>query len=184
MEIETKIVKKVFAKKKVGRPSIYDPANLEQITKYALLGLTDDQIAPLFNTNIVTFNKWKKEIPGFYLALCKGRDEADANVAASLYNRALGYKQEAVKIFMPAGADAPVYAPYEENVAADTAAARIWLYNRRRVRSPEENVKWTEMVQNQISMRGQLDVNLTGAGISALLSAAKQVLPESDEDAS
>jgi hypothetical protein len=36
----------------------------------------------------------------------------------------------AVKIFMPAGAAAPVYAPYTEHYPPDTTAASLWLRNR------------------------------------------------------
>jgi hypothetical protein len=35
-----------------------------------------------------------------------------------------------VKIFMPAGAKKPVYAPYVEHVPPDTTAAIFWLKNR------------------------------------------------------
>jgi hypothetical protein len=35
-----------------------------------------------------------------------------------------------VKIFMPAGAKAPVYAPYVEHVPPDVTAAIFWLKNR------------------------------------------------------
>ena len=34
----------------------------------------------------------------------------------SLYARAVGYNYEAVKIFMPANREKPVYAPYIEHV--------------------------------------------------------------------
>ena len=37
-----------------------------------------------------------------------------------------------MKIFMPAGAQEPVYAPYTEHYPPDTAAAFIWLKNRRK----------------------------------------------------
>jgi hypothetical protein len=36
-----------------------------------------------------------------------------------------------VKIFMPAGASAPVVAKYREHYPPDTAAASLWLRNRR-----------------------------------------------------
>jgi hypothetical protein len=35
-----------------------------------------------------------------------------------------------VKIFMPAGREKPVYAPYVEHVPPDTTAAIFWLKNR------------------------------------------------------
>ena len=51
-------------------------------------------------------------------------------MAESLYHRGLGYRHEAVKIFMPAGAAAPVYAPYTEHYPPDTQAISLWLRNR------------------------------------------------------
>ena len=159
-------VTKIVRKKTRGRPSIYDPNNLEQVTKYALLGLVDDEIADLFNVGTDTFSRWKRDIPGFLIALSEGREKADANVAASLYQRSLGYKVDAVKIFMPAGADAPVYAPYTEEIPADTAAIRIWLYNRQRKR-------FNNVVDNQINVSGNIDVNVSVTGIADLLARNK-----------
>jgi len=163
---EVPSVKKIVRKKTRGRPSIYDPANLEQVTKYALLGLIDDEIADLFNVSTDTFSRWKRDIPGFLIALSEGREKADANVASSLYERACGYSHEAVKIFMPAGAEAPVYAPYEEHIPADVAAARIWLYNRQRKR-------FNNVVDNQVNVTNNVDVNLSLTGISDLLTRNK-----------
>ena len=40
------------------------------------------------------------------------------------------YHYDAVKIFMPAGAKKPIYAPYVEHVPLDTTAAIFWLKNR------------------------------------------------------
>jgi hypothetical protein len=59
-----------------------------------------------------------------------GKAEADKRVERSLYERANGYSYDAVKIFMPAGAKKPVYAPYVEHVPPDTTAAIFWLKNR------------------------------------------------------
>ena len=51
-------------------------------------------------------------------------------VERSLYQRAVGYHYDSVKIFMPAGAKKPIYAPYVEHVPPDTIAAIFWLKNR------------------------------------------------------
>jgi len=59
-----------------------------------------------------------------------GKAEADSRVERSLFERANGYSYDAVKIFMPAGAKKPVYAPYVEHVPPDTTAAIFWLKNR------------------------------------------------------
>jgi hypothetical protein len=56
--------------------------------------------------------------PSFDDALVVGKKEADARMARSLYQRGVGYDYDAVKIFMPAGAKKPIYAPYVEHVPA------------------------------------------------------------------
>jgi hypothetical protein len=53
------------------------------------------------------------------------------HVERSLYQRAVGYSHDAVKVFMPAGAKKPVYAPYVEHVPRDVTACLFWLKNRR-----------------------------------------------------
>jgi hypothetical protein len=53
-----------------------------------------------------------------------------SRVERSLYERAVGYNYEATKIFMPAGRDKPVYAPYIEHVPPDVTAGIFWLKNR------------------------------------------------------
>ena len=52
------------------------------------------------------------------------------SVERSLYERAVGYNYEATKIFMPAGREKPVYAPYIEHVPPDVTAGIFWLKNR------------------------------------------------------
>ena len=52
------------------------------------------------------------------------------NSERSLYQRANGYNYEATKIFMPAGRQKPVYAPYIEHVPPDVTARIFWLKNR------------------------------------------------------
>jgi hypothetical protein len=61
-----------------------------------------------------------------------GKEVPDDRIERSLNQRSVGYTYEAVKIFMPAGAKQPVYAPYREHVPPDTAAASLWLRNRRK----------------------------------------------------
>jgi hypothetical protein len=52
----------------------------------------------------------------------------------------IGYDYDAVKIFMPAGAKTPIYAPYVEHVPPDPAAGMFWLKNRQ----PD---KWRDVQQ-------------------------------------
>ena len=87
----------------------------------------------------------------FSQALTRGGAQADANVAESLYRRSLGYEHLATKIFMPAGATEPVYAPYVEKFAPDTTAALGWLSRRQ----PE---RWKE--RQQVDISGTLEHRL------------------------
>ena len=116
----------------MGRPSLYDPDYARQAKKLAELGATDQEIADFFEVDVRTVYRWKHDHDEFCQALKGGKDIADDRVERSLYQRAIGYEQEEVKIFMPGGADKPVYAPYRAKIAADTTAAIFWLKNRRK----------------------------------------------------
>jgi hypothetical protein len=52
----------------------------------------------------------------FLDALKLGAKEANSRTERSLYQKANGYSYDSVKIFMPAGAKKPIYAPYVEHV--------------------------------------------------------------------
>lgn len=135
-----------------GRPSLYKPEYDAQAAKLCALGATDAEMADFFGVSVRTLHRWKLEYPSFCHSLTISKEVADERVSRSLYHRAIGYEQEAVKIFMPAGAAEPVYAPYTERIAPDTTAAIFWLKNRR----PD---LW----------RDQKDIGLSGAvGIAAL----------------
>lgn len=97
----------------------------------AKLGATDREVAEMLGVSERTLNYWKHQRPELVAALKVGKEAADQRVEQSLYRRAVGYSHDAVKIFMPAGAEKPVYAPYTEHFAPDTTAAIFWLKNRR-----------------------------------------------------
>jgi hypothetical protein len=77
--------------------------------------------------------------------LVVGKKEADQKMIRSLYQRGLGYSYDAVKIFMPAGAKAPIYAPYTEHVPPDPTSAMFWLKNR-------DSEHWRDVQQLEHSM--------------------------------
>ena len=64
---------------------------LEEVYRYALLGLSEDKIAHAMGISISTFGKWKMEIPDFLQSLRDGQEKALAEVANSLYKLANGY---------------------------------------------------------------------------------------------
>ena len=122
-----------MATEKKGRPTKYDPKNSPRLAyAMALAGRTDRQIAEFMEIGESTLNLWKTKYPDFLESLKKGREEPDDQVERSLFERATGYvNRNAVKIFMPAGADEPVYATYHEHIAPDVTAQIFWLKNRR-----------------------------------------------------
>lgn len=93
----------------VGGPEKYDPTIPEQAFRLALLGSTDAELGEVFGVNESTINRWKLAHPEFAQALRRGKLAADADVAHGLYQRAIGWR----------------------NQAPDTAAAKHWLNNRR-----------------------------------------------------
>lgn len=114
-----------------GRPTKYRDEFAAQAGKLCELGATDQEIADFFAINVATVYRWKHDNPKFCEALKTGKDIADERVERSLFQRAIGYEQDEVKIFMPAGAAAPVYAPFRAKIAADVTAGIFWLKNRR-----------------------------------------------------
>lgn len=116
--------------RKRGRPSDYREGYAEQAYKLCLLGATDEQMADFFGKAPATIANWKNDHPDFLEATTRGKLAADADIAESLFHRGRGYSHDAVKIFMPAGANDPVYAPYTEHYPPDTQAASLWLRNR------------------------------------------------------
>lgn len=130
-----------------GRPTLYQDDYPAQVYKLALLGLTDEEIAEFFGVSHQTIYNWDEAHPEFLESRARGKAIADGEVAAKLYHRATGYEHEAVKIFMPQGADKPVYAPYVEHYPPDTQAATWWLKNR-------QSSKWQDKSATQ-----QLDKN-------------------------
>lgn len=116
---------------KMGRPSKYQAKFAEQAQKLCQLGATDQEIADFFEVDVRTIYRWKADHDDFCQSLKAGKEIADERVERSLFQKAIGYEQDEVKIFMPANAPSPVYAPYRAKVAPDTTAAIFWLKNRR-----------------------------------------------------
>ena len=112
-----------------GRPSSYDPEYARQAVKLCELGATDADLADFFEVSIVTINAWKQKHPEFLKSLKIGKEIPDDRVERSLYNRAVGYTYESVKIFN--GVQGVVTVPYLEHVPPDPTSCFFWLKNRR-----------------------------------------------------
>lgn len=95
------------------------------------LGATDLDVAEMLKVSPRTLYNWRNTKPEFAAALVTGKEIADERVERSLYQRACGYEQEEVKIFMPSGSTEPVYAKFTAKHAPDVTACIFWLKNRR-----------------------------------------------------
>lgn len=124
-----------------GRPSKYNPDFVRQGRRLCLLGANDADIAAFFEIDVATLYRWKLAHDEFREALKLSKAEADEAVESSLYRRALGYSQDATKIFQYEGV--PVVVPYVENVAPDTTAMIFWLKNRQPDKWRNERIELT-----------------------------------------
>ncbi len=115
--------------KKRGRPPKYRKEFAHQAYKFCLLrGSTNENLAAFFEVEARTINRWLKNHPEFCQSVKEGRQIADSNVAARLYERACGYSHPEDKIFNDGGE--PLIVPTIKHYPPDTAAAFIWLKNR------------------------------------------------------
>jgi len=94
------------------------------------LGATDETLAKYFDVSTVTICAWKLKHPSFLNAIKSGKEDADANVADSLYNRARGYSHTEEKIVYDTNTGQFVRTNTIKQYPPDTAAAFIWLKNR------------------------------------------------------
>lgn len=127
-----------------GRPSKYNEDYARQAEKLCLLGATDQELADFFEVDVRTIYRWKGDYPDFCHALKIAKEQADSRVERSLYQQAIGYEQDEVKIFMPAGAEKPVYAEFRAKVAPNVTAAIFWLKNRK-------SAEWRDKQQTEIT---------------------------------
>jgi hypothetical protein len=150
----------------MGLHTTFKEEYCEQAAKLCALGATDIEIADFFEVNIATLYRWKIQFPSFCEVIKVAKEAADTRVERSLYQKALGYEQDEVKIFMPANSAEPVYAPFRAKIAPDTTAAIFWLKNR-------QTAKWRDIKA----------VELTGAdgGPLAITEVVRKVIDPHDD---
>lgn len=94
-----------------------------------MLGATNDNLAEKFKVATFTITRWMTQYLDFRAAIKKGREKADEDVAISLYRRAIGYYHDDVHISNYKGVI--TITQIIKYYPPDTAAAFIWLKNRR-----------------------------------------------------
>lgn len=109
----------------------YKPEFVQQARNLSELGATIPEIGNFFAVCKKTVDNWLVQYPAFREAVRVGKEVADNRVQQSLYQRAVGYEHEAVKIFCDPKTGAQELVPYTERYAPDVTACIFWLKNRR-----------------------------------------------------
>lgn len=133
-----------------GRPTKYKKGYDKQAKNLCLLGATNEELGNFFEVDDSTISRWMDSHPSFCSAIKEGREEADAKVAKSLYERALGYSHKEDKIFNSNGE--ALIVPTVKQYPPDTNAASLWLRNR-------QPAKWRD--KQEVEHSGKVDTSIT-----------------------
>lgn len=163
-----------------GRPSLYDPAMNEQARKLALLGLTDAEIAKYFGVDESTLNRWKLDHPAFCESLNAGKIKADADVADSLYRRAMGEVVFTERRVKTASGEYEVIR-LMQSVPSDPGAAKLWLTNRQPALWREKQAVELTNPDGSLAPRSLDASKLSTAVLREIMGALSDEAPESDE---
>ena len=113
-----------------GRKTDYKLKFCETAAELYGNGATDIEVADALGVHVSTLYRWHAKHPEFREASELGKEAADRRVVRSMYNRAVGYSFDSVKVFQFEGA--PVVVPFREHVPPDVGAQKHWLANRDR----------------------------------------------------
>ena len=138
-------------KKPNGRPTAYKKEHDELVFKLCLLGSTDAQMADIIGVSEQTFNTWKHKHKSFLESLKRGKEEADAVIAQSLYHRAKGYTHKEVKLAQVDGqfTDEKIV---DKHYPPDPTSCIFWLKNR-------QSGKWRDKQEVENSGNQEINVN-------------------------
>ena len=126
-------------KSNAGRPSDYDSVDLALVKKYADTGLSNEQIAHLLGICIATLYNYQRDFPEFLEALKGGKENPDDRIERALFERAAGYVAPEEKLFYDQNTGTFASQTIFRHYPPDTAAAFIWLKNRRGDRWKDRN---------------------------------------------
>jgi hypothetical protein len=138
------------AKRKVGRPTKYDPETMpERARLLCLKGLTDVDLAAAFGVCEDTIYEWKHRYPNFSEVIKEAKDIFDSgNIERSLRQRAEGYSHPDVDIKQFNGE--VIITPTVKHYPPDTTACIFWLKNRQ----PD---RWRDKTEQDINVTGLAD---------------------------
>lgn len=117
-----------------GRPTKYLKKFDKEVFKLCLLGAKDEAIANFFEIDVATLTNWKKSKPSFLASIRAGKEQADNEVAQSLFNLARGYSYDAIELKVTAdggGTSSVEKVKVKKHVPPNDRAIAFWLKNRR-----------------------------------------------------
>lgn len=155
-----------------GRPTKYKPEYAEQAQRLCENNaFTDAELAQFFGVTVSTLNLWKAKHPEFSASIHLGKGPANARVAKSLYERAMGYS--CVETDIRVINSKIVKTEVVKNYPPDPTALVFFLKNR----VPTE---WKDKRETEIS--GQLNYgDMTDEQLERAI-AAKEAANASTED--
>lgn len=131
----------------------YGMTLVDLLQQFAKAGMTLPEMAEALEVTEPTLNRWIAEIPAVKEALRKGREIADAKVAASLYRRAVGgFEQIERKIVRNAEGEIVGQTETIRVLPPDPGAISFWLKNRR----PD---LWRDKVEHDVT--GKISIEVT-----------------------
>lgn len=133
-------------KNKGGRPSKLTAEIALNIFLLGRKGLTDAEIAQVVGVDERTINNWKKS-PEFFQSLKEAKEQADAIIERSLFERAAGYEHSETKVFVHEGKI--ITKDITKHVPPDPACIIFWLKNR----NPD---RWREKIPELANLADSL----------------------------
>ena len=112
----------------MSRADKYEERYAEEARKLRLAGFTYDQLAAFYNVKPARITTWRRRYPDFADACREGGELADAVVAHSLYQRAVGYNHPEHKVISYLGEASTI--EVNKHCPPDVAAAIFWLRTR------------------------------------------------------
>lgn len=109
--------------------SRYKAEFADQARKLCVLGATNPDLADFFGVSKTSVDNWIAGKPAFREAVLDGRQRADARVAESLFQRAVGYSHPDTHI--TSYRSEITETPITKHYPPDTIACTFWLKNRR-----------------------------------------------------
>ena len=143
-----------------GAPTKYRFEYVDLVYKYALLGLTNEQMAELFGVTITTFYNWQVKHRKFFEAIKNGREKADSEVVHTLRERAMGFDYEEEKAFFDkdaSGQERIVKTKVTKRALPDPTAMIFWLKNR-------QPALWRDRVDHNHNHKGNVNINVSYEG--------------------